>query len=636
MTISLSDAEWVRIAPDIARKILGEPTKSTTKELRWGRQGSKCLDLETGRYYDHELGDGGGVVELIKLNGYQVKDFLKQYGFDNASPDDSHMIPLTQKTSGGAKSKDNKPIPVQKMRELHTQASISLQYSANFVVMRFPSSHYIKGKGMPFSKGVDGNWRMQRPNGLLPIYYKAEHEDKPVIINEGEKAAIGCKKIAKDYDAVCWHGGVSGWQGSDWSPLFGKEVYIFPDNDDVGKECATKIGKYLTKNGCQVTIATPPKDFADKDDLWDAYDKGYFASQEDLIDYIKNNPLKPVRKRGSLYVQTVNEIMSNITEPEWVIDRIAESGTVLSVFGEPKSGKSFITIAMACAVATGTDFYDYATKKSAVIYLAGEGFTGIARRCKSYETFFDVKLSDAPLLITNRGSRIGDDDEFAMLQDLCREAEEDHGEIGLIVIDTLARNYGLNENSTEDMNKFIQRVDELKEEFNATMVIVHHTGHVSSGRARGSSVLPAALDYEFQVKRDKSSDPKAMLVQLEQKLVKDGTPIESMNLKFKEMQMLGYENVTSGVLVPTDDLFKAVNKQDSKMYETLQIIEDLQELGDKDNPDSIHIQHKDICAAHDISKGGVTSRLTLLVENELITKTKLGYQSKKWQENEPY
>ena len=72
-----SDAEWVRIAPDIARKILGEPTKSTTKELRWGRQGSKCLDLETGRYYDHELGDGGGVVELIKLNGYQVKDFLK-------------------------------------------------------------------------------------------------------------------------------------------------------------------------------------------------------------------------------------------------------------------------------------------------------------------------------------------------------------------------------------------------------------------------------------------------------------------------------------------------------------------------------------------------------------------------------
>ena len=631
MTISLSDADWVQIAPDIAKQLFGNPTKTTETELRWGRHGSKSLNLQTGQWYDHEAGIGGGVVDLIKHHDLDIKQILKQYGFDNASPDDSHMIPLTQKTLGGAKS-----LSRENVAELYKQAIVYLQYTSEFMVMRFPPHHYIKQKYAPFSKNPDGTWLMRRPAGLLPIHYKAEHEDKPVIINEGEKACIGCKKIAKDYDAVTWHGGATGWDKSDWSPIFNKEVYIFPDNDDAGKKCATQIARYLRKNGCSVLIAEPPQDFEEKDDLWDAYEKAYFASQEDLIDYIKNNPLKPVRKRGSLYVQTVNEIMSNITEPEWVIDRIAESGTVLSVFGEPKSGKSFITIAMACAVSTGTDFYDYATKKSAVIYLAGEGFTGIARRCKAYETFYDVKLGKAPLLITNRGSRIGDDDEFAMLQDLCREAEEDHGKIGLIVIDTLARNYGLNENSTEDMNKFIQRVDELKEEFNATMVIVHHTGHVSSGRARGSSVLPAALDYEFQVKRDKSSDPKAMLVQLEQKLVKDGTPIDSMNLKFKEIEMLGYENVTSGVLAPTEDLFKVMTKKDSKMYETLEIIESLQEKADKDNPDTVHLTHTEICAAHDIGKSAVTGRLNQLIDNELITKTEIGYQSKKWQENEPY
>lgn len=628
---SLSESDWVRIAPDIAKQLFGNPTKATETELRWGRHGSKSLNLLTGQWYDHEAGIGGGVVDLIKYHDLDIKQILKQYGFDNASSDSSNMIPLTLKKSDGAKS-----LSRENVAELYKQAIVYLQYTSEFMVMRFSPHHHIKQKYAPFSKNPDGTWLMRRPAGLLPIYYKAEHDDKPLIINEGEKACIGCKKIAKDYDAVTWHGGATGWEKSDWSPIFNKEVYIFPDNDDAGKKCATQIARYLRKNGCSVSIAEPPQDFAEKDDLWDAYKKGYFASQEDLIDYIKNNPLKPVRKRGSLYVQTVNEIMSNISEPEWVIDRIAESGTVLSVFGEPKSGKSFITIAMACAVATGTDFYDYETKKSAVIYLAGEGFTGIARRCKAYETFYDVKLGKAPLLITNRGSRIGDDDEFAMLQDLCREAEEDYGKIGLIVIDTLARNYGLNENSTEDMNKFIQRVDELKEEFNATMVIVHHTGHVSSGRARGSSVLPAALDYEFQVKRDKSSDPKAMLVQLEQKLVKDGTPIDSMNLKFKEIEMVGFENVTSGVLAPTEDLFKVMTKKDSKMYETLEIIESLQEKADKDNPDTVHIKHAEICAAHDIGKSAVTGRLNQLVENELITKTEIGYQSKKWQENEPY
>lgn len=624
--IFLSDADWVRIAPDIAKKLFGEPTKTTSHELRWGRHGSKSLNLLTGQWYDHEEGIGGGVVDLLKHYDLDTRQVLKQFGYDKASPE-SNMIPLTP-TSGGAKSYTK-----AEMQRLLEESILALKYSDNFVVMRFNATHRIKAKGAPFSKNADGTWSNKRPAGLMPIYYQAKRLDLPVIINEGEKACKGCAKIYEG-DAVTWHGGTNGWSKCDWSPIYGKEVYIFPDNDEAGKKCALEIQKHLKSNGCKVTVANPPKDFAEKDDLWDAYEKGYFATSDDLVNYIKNNPIK--KPRGSLYVQTVNEIMSNITEPDWVIDRIAESGTVLSVFGEPKSGKSFITIAMSCAVATGTDFYDYKTKKSAVIYLAGEGFTGIARRCKSYETFFDVKLSDAPLLITNRGSRIGDDDEFAMLQDLCRDVKEEHGQIGMIVIDTLARNYGLNENSTEDMNLFIQRVDELKEEFGATMVIVHHTGHVSSGRARGSSVLPAALDYEFQVKRDKSSDPKAMLVQLEQKLVKDGTPIDSMNLKFKEIEMIGFENVTSGVLAPTEELFKVMTKKDSKMYETLEIIESLQEKADKDNPDSVHLTHTEICAAHDIGKSAVTGRLNQLIENELITKCDLGYQSKKWNENEPY
>ena len=627
MTISLSDADWVRIAPDIAKKILGEPTKTTAHELRWGRHFSKSLNLQTGQYYDHENGEGGGVVDLIKQNGYQVQDFLKQFGYDRASLSTSHMIPLTKKL-GGAKSYNR-----DQMKQLQSESILALQYSNDFVVMRFGTDHRIKAKGAPFSRNPDGTWSNKRPAGLMPIYYKGKHPEKPLIINEGEKALIACEKLY-DGDSVTWHGGTNGWKNCDWSPIYGKEVYIFPDNDEPGKKCALEIQKHLKKNGCNVIVANPPKDFADKDDLHDAYINNYFASSADLVNYIKNNQMQ--KPRGSLYVQTVNEIMSNITEPDWIIDRIAESNAVLSVFGEPKSGKSFITIAMACAVATGTDFYEYKTKKAAVIYLAGEGFTGIARRCKSYETFFDVKLNDAPLLITNRGSRIGNDEEFIMLQELCRDIKEEHGQIGMIVIDTLARNYGLNENSTEDMNLFIQRVDELKEEFNATMVIVHHTGHVSSGRARGSSVLPAALDYEFQVKRDKSSDPKAMLVQLEQKLVKDGTPIDSMNLKFKEIEMIGFENVTSGVLVPTDEMFKVMTKKDSKMYETLKIIENMQEKADKDNPDSVHLTHTEICAEHDVGKSAVTDRLNKLIENELITKTDAGYQSKKWNENEPY
>lgn len=82
---------------------------------------------------------------------------------------------------------------------------------------------------------------------------------------------------------------------------------------------------------------------------------------------------------------------------------------------------------------------------------------------------------------------------------------------------------------------------------------MHHTGHGSNGRARGSSVLPAALDYEFRVDRDKNSDDKAMLVTVKQTLVKDGTPIDDLYFQFKEQTLYGYQGVTSGVLAITDE-----------------------------------------------------------------------------------
>ena len=76
----------------------------------------------------------------------------------------------------------------------------------------------------------------------------------------------------------------------------------------------------------------------------------------------------------------------------------------------------------------------------------------------------------------------------------------------MIIIDTLARNFGAgNENSTEDMNAFVERVDDLKNTFNSCICLVHHTGHGSSNRARGSSVLPAAVDWEYKVSRHQHS-----------------------------------------------------------------------------------------------------------------------------------
>jgi len=496
------------------------------------------------------------------------------------------------------------------------------------MVMRFPDGHPIKQKYAPFSKNTDGTWSLKRPEGLMPLYYKAEHTDKPILVSEGEKANLGAEKIYKG-DCVTWHGGVNSWQKADWSPIFGKEVWLFPDNDDAGFKCANDIAEMLVNNKCTVRVATPPTYFEPKDDLWDANQRNDFASSEDLEKYMQNfAQIKP--KKPSLYFQTVDEIMSNIGEPDLLIDKCIERGTVTSIFGAAKSGKSFIAIDMACAVASGRTFYGYTTKPATVLYLAGEGFTGVGRRIKSHEQHHDYSLKNKPLLVSNRGTRIGDTEDFKNLQEVCRAIQEEHGSIGMIIVDTLARNYGLNENSTEDMNKFIQHIDDLKEEFNASIIIVHHTGHGSGARSRGSSVLPAALDYEFKVDRDKNSDDAAMLVSLKQTLVKDGTPIDDMYLKFQEIKLLGFNGVTSGVLLETNekpkhDIWTKVRT------ETVKAIEDYQMEKNPKKPIDIWIGSTMLGAVMDIPKPTAQTRLGELKELGMVHYHKdTVYQSKRW------
>ena len=76
----------------------------------------------------------------------------------------------------------------------------------------------------------------------------------------------------------------------------------------------------------------------------------------------------------------------------------------------------------------------------------------------------------------------------------------------LIVLDTLARNFGGgNENDTKDMNQFVTNVDAVRQAWGCTVLVVHHTGHNSTDRGRGSSALKAALDSEYQLTRQEDS-----------------------------------------------------------------------------------------------------------------------------------
>lgn len=73
----------------------------------------------------------------------------------------------------------------------------------------------------------------------------------------------------------------------------------------------------------------------------------------------------------------------------------------------------------------------------------------------------------------------------------------------LIVIDTLARNFGGDENSATEVGNFVRHVDtHLRHKWEATTLIVHHSGKDGGRGARGSSALKCAADAEYEVSRN--------------------------------------------------------------------------------------------------------------------------------------
>ena len=101
-----------------------------------------------------------------------------------------------------------------------------------------------------------------------------------ILVVEGEKTADAANKLFAKDNIVCisWWGGAAAVSKADWTPLFGKQVVIWPDNDSAGFNAAETICSELRKVGVQslhvVDKEILAKQFPEKWDLADPYPEG--------------------------------------------------------------------------------------------------------------------------------------------------------------------------------------------------------------------------------------------------------------------------------------------------------------------------------------------------------------------------
>ncbi|MDM7929837.1 AAA family ATPase [Blastomonas fulva] len=232
--------------------------------------------------------------------------------------------------------------------------------------------------------------------------------------------------------------------------------------------------------------------------------------------------------------------------PEFLIDGLIETDTLGLLFGEPGCGKSFLAVDIGLCVATGAAFHGRGVKGGPVFLIAGEGHNGLARRFAAWAIARGVSLNDALLFKSNRAAQFLDAANARNVADAVEELAGLHGEPALIIIDTLARNFGAgDENSTSDMGGFITAVDDLKARFpGCAVLIVHHSGHADKGRARGAMALKAALDCEYRVEKD------ADAIRLINTKMKDAEPPRDLHFALKSVDLA--DGATSAVLEETD------------------------------------------------------------------------------------
>ncbi|UYG06774.1 helicase RepA family protein [Halomonas sp. M4R1S46] len=211
----------------------------------------------------------------------------------------------------------------------------------------------------------------------------------------------------------------------------------------------------------------------------------------------------PKRQHRAFGFVPVGELVTDLRPVSWLVRGYLEADSLGLVYGEPGHGKSFLAIDLAASIATGLPWHGAETTPGAVFYIAGEGHNGLGRRFKAWELKRGTSLAGVPLYASKRAAPLDDKASAAEVLRVVDAMAEDAGQVpALIVVDTLARCFGGDENSATDIGAFVANLDALRHHWRATVLVVHHSGKDATRGARGSTALRGAVDAEYKVAKD--------------------------------------------------------------------------------------------------------------------------------------
>ena len=266
-------------------------------------------------------------------------------------------------------------------------------------------------------------------------------------------------------------GGAAAPHKTDWTPVRGRPVVIWPDNDAPGAKYAETVAGLCREAGASsVSIVQVPEEWPEKWDLADLLPED--ATADTVFQLLLDAKLhEPAWAADFL---TAEQIMLTPGQPvDWTIESLLPAFGGLSIIsGKPKSGKSTLARDLAATITEDGAWFGRQAKQGSVLYLFHED-----KKPAVQELLPKLGLTHPELLRCFFGRRPANEKPQDWLGKIIA-----HFRPSFVVADTLIRLLQIPDiNNYSQAEEVLGPLEQMATDLNVHLLLTHHNRKSTEG-----------------------------------------------------------------------------------------------------------------------------------------------------------
>lgn len=207
--------------------------------------------------------------------------------------------------------------------------------------------------------------------------------------------------------------------------------------------------------------------------------------------------------KNRIRIRSLSELVA-LEPPSWLITEYLPNKSLITLYGTPGCGKSFLALDLGLSIAMGEPWLEREVDQGGVIYIACEAIAGMPRRVDAWIKHRGLTIPDMTKVPFHFTTEFNDLRTPTSTADFLRAVTHDiPGQtVKLVILDTLSRTLGAaDENSAGEMNNALNHLEMIRAQMGCAIIVIHHTAKHTQ-QERGSTVLRGACDTMLFLKSD--------------------------------------------------------------------------------------------------------------------------------------